>query len=97
MYTQQEVDDAQAKNKETIEQMKFRLKETLDEKRDTEIELLQAQKNYVRAKNEAKKLREQVLNNDAPEGISQADRQRLATANQIEERLKVISEDKQLL
>ena len=46
--------------------MKVRLKEALDEKRDTEIELLQAQKNYVRAKNEAKKLREQAVNSEAP-------------------------------
>ena len=40
MYSQEEVDDAQTKNRETIEQMKLRLKEALDDKRDTEIELL---------------------------------------------------------
>ena len=43
-----------ATNKATIEQMKIRLKETLDDKRDIEIELLQLQKNYVRTKNDAK-------------------------------------------
>ena len=42
MYSQQDLDDTQNKNRETIEQMKVRLKEALDEKRDTEIELLQA-------------------------------------------------------
>ena len=42
MYSQQDLDDAQNKNRETIVQMKVRLKEALDEKRDTEIELLQA-------------------------------------------------------
>ena len=88
MFSQQEVDDAQAKNRETIEQMKLRLKEALDDKRDTEIELLQNQKNYVRAKNEAKKLRESAVNSEAPQGMSTADKQMLANANQYEERIK---------
>ena len=88
MYSQEEVDDAQTKNRETIEQMKLRLKEALDDKRDTEIELLQNQKNYVRAKNEAKKLRESAVNSEAPQGMSSADKQKLANANQYEERIK---------
>ena len=77
--------------------MKVRLKEALDEKRDTEIELLQAQKNYVRAKNETKKLREQAVNSEAPSGISKADQQKLANANQFEEHIKQLNEDKILL
>ena len=44
----------------TIKAMSERLKEALDDKRDIEVEMLQIQKNYVRTKNEAKKLREQL-------------------------------------
>ena len=36
--------------------MKGRLKETLDEKRDFEIEFLQLQKNYLKTKNSEKEL-----------------------------------------
>ena len=38
-------------NSEAFEQMKARLKEALDDKRDFEIEYLQLQKNYLRTKN----------------------------------------------
>ena len=41
----------EASTKEVFEQMKTRLKDALDEKRDFEIEYLQLQKNYIKLKN----------------------------------------------
>jgi uncharacterized protein (DUF3084 family) len=41
-----------------LEAMKTRLKTTLDEKRDFEIEFLQLQKNFLKVKNENKHLKE---------------------------------------
>ena len=37
--------------KQTFDDMKSRLKEALDEKRDFEVEYLQLQKNYLKVKN----------------------------------------------
>ena len=64
--------------------MKLRLKETLDDKRDLEIEMLQVQKNYVRTKNEAKGLREKLANSGAPTGMSIEDKKRLADAHKFD-------------
>ena len=63
--------------------MTIRLKETLTDKQDIEIEMLQIQKNYVRAKNEAKKLKEHIesgANDIAEPGMTLDDKQRLANA-----------------
>ena len=43
----------EASSKQMFDSMKSRLKETLDEKRDFEIEYLQLQKNYIKLKNES--------------------------------------------
>ena len=70
--------------------MKSRLKETLDEKRDFEIEFLSLQKNYLKAKNESK-----------ANASSAADQEKIhklvAAQRKAEEELKVLRDDKALL
>ena len=46
--------DANSSGKEMVEKMKTRLKETLDEKKEFEMEYLQLQKNYLKTKNQLK-------------------------------------------
>ena len=58
-----EFNEKEAKLRQTLESMKTRLKEALDEKKDIEIEFLQLQKNFLKAKNEIKMLKENSSNN----------------------------------
>ena len=44
-------EEKEASTKQVFDEMRQRLKDALDEKRDFEIEYLQLQKNYVRMKN----------------------------------------------
>ena len=73
MESHPEVDHAA---KTMVESIVERLTVALDEKREIEVERLQLQKNYLRAKNEAKHLREQLY-------AAQKDEPTLTKENQV--------------
>ena len=47
-------EEKEAKQRTMFDEMKNRLKEALDEKKEFEIEFLQLQKNYLKVRNQAK-------------------------------------------
>ena len=88
---QQKENDTRTK----FNQMKDRLKEALDDKRDFEIEFLQLQKNYLRVKNSKP-------NDEKPSQQNKgSDRERLnrliAQDHKQQEELKALKEDNDLL
>ena len=72
-----------------LENVINRLNTALDEKRELEIERLQIQKNYMRTKNEAKHLREQLYE-------AQKDEPTLTKANQVKLQNAVVADEKVL-
>ena len=81
--------------RKVFDEMKGRLKAALDEKRDFEIEFLQLQKNFLKAKNTEKELRAQDRES------SKADTDKIAKleaaqAKSVEE-AKVLKDDNEVL
>ncbi len=84
----------EAATRETFDQMKGRLKEALDEKRDFEIEFLQLQKNYLRLKNAPKPAQQ----SEGPSQEDKAKMNKLQSVNeQAEDELKVLKEDNDMM
>ena len=87
-------EEKEASQRTMFEEMKNRLKEALDEKKEFEIEFLQLQKNYLKVRNQAKDISEARKNQSAD---SEKMYQLIAAQAKAEEELKVLQEDNQLL
>ena len=55
-------EEKEASQRTMFEEMKSRLKEALDDKKEFEIEFLQLQKNYLKVRNQAKDISESKKN-----------------------------------
>lgn len=82
----------EANTRQMFDEMKGRLKEALDEKRDFEIEFLSLQKNFLKAKNEAKA----QAGSSSPEDKDKIHKL-IAAQSKAEEELKVLREDNAML
>ena len=77
-----------------FDEMKGRLKEALDDKKEFEIEFLQLQKNYLKTRNQAKEISQssKLANADSDKMY-----QLIAAQSKAEEELKVLREDGTIL
>ena len=87
-------EEKEASQRTMFDEMKSRLKEALDDKKEFEIEFLQLQKNYLKVRNQAKDISESKKTQSAD-----SDRmyQLIAAQAKAEEELKVLREDNDVL
>ena len=88
-------------NKDMFEQMRSRLKEALEDKRDFEIEYLQLQKNFMRLKNAKPPALPSPKQSAAPTQPSKEEQAKLnkliAAQQKSDEETKVLREDNEML